>query len=47
MTIEQHLNRMLGDLMMTVAQLSAEKDALTDKLKAAEAALPPPPTGAA
>ena len=38
MTIEDHIRRMMGDLLMTIARLSAENDALVEKLKT----LPPP-----
>jgi hypothetical protein len=36
MTIDQHLRILIGDLVITVARLSAENDAL-------KAAAPPPP----
>ena len=49
MTIEDHLRRMIGDLVLTTARLAADNDALTEKLKGfedeklkAKDAAPPP-----
>lgn len=33
MTIEDHLRRLIGDLIFTMAKLSAENDALSERLK--------------
>jgi uncharacterized coiled-coil protein SlyX len=37
MTLEEHLKRMIGELVMANAQLSAKVDELTAQLKAAQA----------
>ena len=38
MTVEEHLRTIIGDLVLTVARLSAENDALKAQIPA-----PPPP----
>lgn len=44
MTIEDHLRRMVGDMVLTMAKLSAELDRVNEELAAAKApALPPLP----
>jgi hypothetical protein len=46
-TVEHHAKLIIGDLVLTVAKLSAEKDALAERLARAEAQVPgtpPPPT---
>lgn len=42
MTIEDHLRRMIGDLVLTTARLAAEVDRLTERLTVLET-LPPLP----
>lgn len=42
MTLEDHLRRMIGDLVLTAARLAADNDTLAEKLKQAES-LPPLP----
>lgn len=43
MTMEDHLRRMIGDLVFHAARLSAENDLLKAALTAAGVALPQPP----
>lgn len=42
MTVEEHIRLMIGDLMLSVARLSAENDALKLEVKAAIAVLAKP-----
>ena len=44
MTLEDHLRRMIGDLVLTAARLAANNDELIEKLKAAEHSTPKPPS---
>ncbi len=37
MTLEDHLRRMIGDLVFTTARLAADNDALNERLTAATA----------
>ena len=43
MTLEDHLRRMIGDHVLTIARLAADNDALAEKVKALEAAAAPRP----
>ncbi len=46
MTLEDHLRRMIGDLVLTAARLAADNDALAEKLTAANAEQAKAKTGA-